>query len=307
MKKTMIFALSAIMMAAGSVTMNAQEKVVTLDQLLKKNQQKEAPKTEQKAEQKTTQKQAAQKQTAQKQKVAKEPKVKAASAGTSVGGFSTAYVQWNFESQKVKAGSSSTSESGNSISGGFSYAFGIAGATPLYLEPGVALKYVWDKDDNWKFNMLSLKVPVNVVYSFAATENFNIEPYAGVYLRGNLLAKQKFEGNGGWDDDDWDDWDEWDDDYYSDFDDDWETTYEAPSSSVGSKDRDLFSKDDMGDAAWKRIQLGMQFGVRARINQKFMIGIGYSMDLTNISKYSVLNTDVTTKFYSIDISLGICF
>ena len=300
MKKTMIFALSAIMMAAGSVTMNAQEKVVTLDQLLKKNQQKEAPKTEKKAEQKTT-------QTAQKQKVAKEPKVKAASAGTSLGGFSTAYVQWNFETMKYSKSGFSSSSSGNSISGGFSYAFGIAGATPLYLEPGVALKYVWDNNNGVKFSMLSLKVPVNVVYSFAATENFNIEPYAGIYLRGNLLAKQKFEGNGGWDDDDWDDWDEWEDDDYSDFDDDWETTYEAPSSSVGSKDRDLFSKDDMGDAAWKRIQLGMQFGVRARINQKFMIGIGYSMDLTNISKYSVLNTDVTTKFYSIDISLGICF
>jgi len=292
MKKTMIFALSAIMMAAGSVTMNAQEKVVTLDQLLKKNQQKEAPKTEKKAEQKTT-------QTAQKQKVAKEPKVKAASAGTSLGGFSTAYVQWNFETMKYSKSGFSSSSSGNSISGGFSYAFGIAGATPLYLEPGVALKYVWDNNNGVKFSMLSLKVPVNVVYSFAATENFNIEPYAGVYLRGNLLAKEKFEGNGGWDDD-WDDWDEWEDDDYSDFDDDWETTYEAPSSSGRSKDSvDLFSKDDMGDDTWNRFQVGLQLGVRARINQKFMIGVGYSQDLSNI-------TD-NTKFHSFDISLGICF
>ena len=292
MKKTMIFALSAIMMAAGSVTMNAQEKVVTLDQLLKKNQQKEAPKTEKKAEQKTT-------QTAQKQKVAKEPKVKAASAGTSLGGFSTAYVQWNFETMKYSKSGFSSSSSGNSISGGFSYAFGIAGATPLYLEPGVALKYVWDNNNGVKFSMLSLKVPVNVVYSFAATENFNIEPYAGIYLRGNLLAKEKFEGNGGWDDD-WDDWDEWEDDYYSDFDDDWETTYEAPSSSGRSKDSvDLFSKDDMGDDTWNRFQVGLQLGVRARINQKFMIGVGYSQDLSNI-------TD-NTKFHSFDISLGICF
>ena len=291
MKKTMIFALSAIMMAAGSVTMNAQEKVVTLDQLLKKNQQKEAPKTEKKAEQKTT-------QTAQKQKVAKEPKVKAASAGTSLGGFSTAYVQWNFETMKYSKSGFSSSSSGNSISGGFSYAFGIAGATPLYLEPGVALKYVWDNNNGVKFSMLSLKVPVNVVYSFAATENFNIEPYAGIYLRGNLLAKEKFEGNGGWDDD-WDDWDDWEDDY-SDFDDDWETTYEAPSSSGRSKDSvDLFSKDDMGDDTWNRFQVGLQLGVRARINQKFMIGVGYSQDLSNI-------TD-NTKFHSFDISLGICF
>ena len=41
----MILALSAMIMAAGTVTVNAQEKVVTLDQILKKNQeQKEAPK-----------------------------------------------------------------------------------------------------------------------------------------------------------------------------------------------------------------------------------------------------------------------
>ena len=62
-----------------------------------------------------------------------------------------------------------------------------------------------------------------------------------------------------------------------------------------------------GDAAWKRIQLGMQFGVRARISNKFLIGIGYSMDLTNISKYEVYHTDISSKFHSFDITLGYCF
>ena len=51
----------------------------------------------------------------------------------------------------------------------------------------------------------------------------------------------------------------------------------------------------------------MQFGVRARINSQFLIGLGYSMDLTNISEYTMLKTDITSKFHSFDITLGYCF
>lgn len=93
--------------------------------------------------------------------------------------------------------------------------------------------------------------------------------------------------------------------------DDW--SRQSNSRTLASKDDDdddsidLFSKDDMGDAAWKRIQLGMQFGVRARISNKFLVGIGYSMDLTNISKYEVYHTDISSKFHSFDITLGYCF
>ena len=47
--------------------------------------------------------------------------------------------------------------------------------------------------------------------------------------------------------------------------------------------------------------------MHARINNQFLIGVGYSMDLTNISKYTILNTDVTTRFHSFDITLGYCF
>jgi hypothetical protein len=55
----------------------------------------------------------------------------------------------------------------------------------------------------------------------------------------------------------------------------------------------------MGGNAWKRFQVGLQLGVRARINNKFVVGLGYSRDLSNI-------TD-NTKFYSFDITAGICF
>ena len=301
MKKTMILALSAIMMAAGSVT--AQEKVVTLDQLLKSQQQKQAQ-TPQKQE-------AAKPATATKTQTKAEKPAKAQSSMsvlTAPVGFSTVYLQYNFESEKVKAGSHSESENGNSVSAGYNYAFPISGTLPLYVEAGIAAKYVWKNKDGQKFNMLSAKVPVNLLYSYPVNESFAIEPYAGLYLRGNIFGKVKYDSNYD-DDDDWggyydddDDWGDDDDDWGS-----WGDSRALAASDDDSKSLDIFSKDDMGDAACKRIQLGMQFGARARINNQFLIGVGYSMDLTNISKYTMLNTDVTTRFHSFDITLGYCF
>ena len=305
MKKTMILALSAIMMATGPVAVNAQEKVVTLDQLMKKNQQQtQTPQKKETAQPKTETQTAktAKKETAQK------PKASTAATGVLAApvAFSSVYLQYNFESQKVKSGSHSESESGNSVSAGYNYAFPISSTLPLYVEAGIAAKYVWKSEDGQKFNMLSAKVPVNLLFSYPVSESFAIEPFAGIYLRGNIFGKLKFDDDSddyGWDDDD-EDWDDWDDD-------DW--SRQSNSRALASKDDDdddsidLFSKDDMGDAAWKRIQLGMQFGVRARISNKFLIGIGYSMDLTNISKYEVYHEDISTKFHSFDITLGYCF
>lgn len=305
----MILALSAIMMAAGTVTVNAQEKVVTLDQLLKSQQQKQAqtPQKQETAKPATETKAAkpAKKETAQK------PKASAAAAGVLAApvAFSSVYLQYNFESQKVKSGSHSESESGNSVSAGYNYAFPISSTLPLYVEAGIAAKYVWKSEDGQKFNMLSAKVPVNLLFSYPVNESFAIEPYAGIYLRGNIFGKLKYDSDSdsdyGWDDDD-----DWDDDW-DNMVDDW--SRQSNSRALASKDDDdddsidLFSKDDMGDAAWKRIQLGMQFGVRARISNKFLVGIGYSMDLTNISKYEVYHTDISSKFHSFDITLGYCF
>ncbi|MBQ3753439.1 MAG: cell envelope integrity protein TolA [Prevotella sp.] len=310
MKKTMILALSAMMMAAGSVTVNAQEKVVTLDQLLKKNQEQKQAQTPQKQEQKAKPETKQQTQKQPKEKAQKQPKSSAAAAGLMAPvGFSTVYLQYNFESQKVKSGSHSDSESGNSVSAGYNYAFPISGTLPLYVEAGIAAKYVWQNENGRKFNMLSAKVPVNLLFSYPVNESFSIEPYAGLYLRGNIFGKIKYDGqsDGGYSYDIDDDDDYWDDDDMVDDWDSWSESRALASSDDGNESLDIFSKDDMGDAACKRIQLGMQFGVRARINKQFLIGVGYSMDLTNISKYTLYNTDITSKFHSFDITLGYCF
>ena len=307
MKKTMILALSAIMMAAGSVSVNAQEKVVTLDQLLKSQQKKqEAAKPETKTQSETK----AKAEKPAKKETAKTPKSSAAAAGLMAPvAFSTVYLQYNFESQKVKSGSHSESESGNSVSAGYNYAFPLSGTLPLYVEAGIAAKYVWQNKDGRKFNMFSAKVPVNLLFSYPVSESFSIEPYAGLYLRGNIFGKVKYDGHsdGGYSYDDDDDDDYWDDDDMVDDWSGWDSRALSASDGGDSESLDIFSKDDMGDAACKRIQLGMQFGVRARINSQFLIGLGYSMDLTNISKYTMLKTDITSKFHSFDITLGYCF
>ena len=271
----MILALSAMIMAAGTVTVNAQEKVVTLDQILKKNQeQKEAPKEVKKE---TTKQEQAPAKTTQA-KAVKETKSKAPFSHLSAAsGYNLVYVQYNAETMKYSKSGNSSSTSYNSVSAGFARVFGVSTA-PIMLEAGVAAKYIWKDKDGVKDNMLSVKTPINVIYPHAFSDAFSLEPYAGFYLRLNVLGKRKVSGGGG--------------SYY----DDDEGYWEGPS---GKSSIDLFSKDDMGDNRFKRFQMGIQVGVRARINNKFVVGVGYSQDMLNITDH--------TKFNSWDFTLGFCF
>lgn len=280
----MILALSAVMMAAGTVAVNAQEKVVTLDQLLKKNQEQKQTQTPQKQE---TAKPAT-------EKPVKQSKAQSGQAALATpADFNTVYVEYNIESQRYSYEGHSSSESGNSISAGFAHAFALSNTMPLYVEPGIAAKYVWKKEDGSKFNMLSLKVPVNLVFAYPVSDAFTIAPYAGAYLRFNLFGKQKIDSKyTDWDDEDWGDVDDWDD---------WYGARSQSKTSVHKvKDSyDVFSKDDMGDDAWNRFNVGMQVGVRAHINNMFVVGVGYTQELTNICDH--------TKFSSVDLTLGIAF
>ena len=168
-----------------------------------------------------------------------QPKAQKAKVGKSVlastgMGFSTFYLQYNAASQKYSHDGHSISTSLPSFSAGYTKAFPLGPS--LYIEPGVALQY----------------------------DGIYIDPYAGVYLRGNILAQYKYEHGG------------------------------------HSETVDLFSKDDMGssDNTAKRMQVGMNLGVRARFS-KFLVGLGYSMDLTDFTKYEKTN--------SFDITLGMTF
>lgn len=141
---------------------------------------------------------------------------------------------------------------------GYSRAFSLSPNIPLYLEVGGALEYSFfspdtDDDDYYYYYddeditnyWLSLKVPVNVVYNIQIPNStIAIAPYAGMRLRGILLAKEKY----------------------------------------GDETYDYFDKDDVGkDATWKRVQVGAQLGTNVKFN-KFFIGLGYGFDITEVAK-----------------------
>jgi len=177
--------------------------------------------------------------------------------------FSTIYAQYNIANSKSSNDEHSESTSMTSFSVGYSYDISVSPDVPFYVEIGAGIQY-WTKSKNdYTSNLLALKVPVNAVYAIPVSDNFSIEPYAGLFARFNILATNKFDG---------------------------ETT-------------NLFSKDDVGEHTANRFQFGFQAGVRARINQAFLIGVGYCMDLNSFQDIH----DTKTKMNSIDITLGYCF
>jgi opacity protein-like surface antigen len=113
--------------------------------------------------------------------------------------------------------------------------------------------------------MISAKIPVNLVYSFQVSDNFRIEPYAGIYGRINIWGQEK----------------------------------------VGDESANILSSDDFGDAACKRFQLGWNAGVQFRITEAFTIGAGYFMDLMKLQNYSSGKHDIKTNFQGFDFTLGI--
>lgn len=188
-------------------------------------------------------------------------------------GFGTLFLQYNPSQIHASYKGNSSNSSVNAFTLGFTYALPLGGI-PLYLEFGAAAQYFfksedidyYDYDDYYgyssshekaKFSMFSIKIPVNVMYSFDVSDAVSIIPYAGLYGRVNVLAQTK----------------------------------------VGDEKANHFSKDDMGDDTWKRFQLGANLGCKARFAKKFAVGIGYYMDITKITDYTTFRGwDITLGF-----------
>lgn len=238
---------------------------------------------------------------------------KSSYSASSTDGWSTFYLQWNPSSISPDKGDS---ESFTGFSVGYSKAFGLSQGLPLFIEAGIGLQYSFknediaedvadilgvDEDDvldicdpKEKFSMFSLKVPVNLVYNWQIpNSSVALAPFVGVTLRYNLSGKNKMEWN-------------LDSDVEKELKDDYEYYYgdegdEMFEEDFGDKDVNLFDKDDMGskDATWKRFQIGWQIGVNARINNKFLVGLSYGSDFSEIFKKAKIKTT--------SITLGYCF
>lgn len=186
--------------------------------------------------------------------------------------FGLFYVQYSPGQFHVKASadgkSESENESVNVISLGYSH-FIPLGDIPLFISPGAAAQWFFKSKDGHKTNIVSVKIPVNLMYSFQVSDAFRIEPYAGVYGRINIWGQQKVDGE-----------------------------------SVN-----IFSDSDMGDAAAKRFQLGWNAGVNFRITDAFTIGAGYYMDILKLQDYSTkvygYSIDYSARFQGFEFTLGV--
>ena len=272
------FLTMAALIAFGTAV--CAQNVITLDEMqARKKQQQQQP---------------------QQQQVVQE-KVSYSSASDNEA-FGTFFLQYNPTWMYSKMSSGSYSASNTELMHGFSLGYLESiplGDIPLYIEFGGAVQFFYLSkdahatgfdpgyydDDDWedyyyddfggssnhkqKFTMLSVKIPVDVMYSFDINDGFSIQPYAGIYTRINILGKYK----------------------------------------IGDESANIFSKDDMGkDGTYNRFQVGLQAGCKFRFGQKFTAGIGYYRDIApKLFNYSEHGAKSSIILHGLDITLGLNF
>lgn len=154
--------------------------------------------------------------------------------------------------------------------------FGLTQRLPLYMEAGAAIQYRSYKEEESdsyggyevsysdKYTMLSLNIPINLLYRFNITDDFSVSPYFGFDFRVNLLGKNKYE--------------------------------ETYDSETDSYDWNLFDDDDMDNEAWKRFQAGWHIGVGLDY-RAIHFGVEYGTDFNEIAEKSKFaTTSVTLGF-----------
>ena len=197
------------------------------------------------------------------------------------GGWSTVWAEYNPVTFNVDV-KGADNQTATGISLGYSMALQLIPDGSLFLEPGLGVQYTFYTEDKSassmgysvkaenKFNMWSLKVPVNLLYRFEiGNSGFSLSPFAGLTLRYNLSAQIKSTA-----------------------------TVNGQSETIKTN---LFKNSDMGgsDNTWNRFQIGWQAGLKAIIGNAFLIGASYGTDFTEIAE--------KTKIQTATVSLGICF
>ena len=159
------------------------------------------------------------------------------------------------------------------------FAFGYAKAIPLvgdlYLEPGGEFQWYFKKHEaelyDTHFNMLSLRIPVNAVYDLDLG-GITLRPYAGFYGRFNMLAKEKYEGQG------------------------------------HTSRQNLFKlKDGNNNRIYKHFQIGMQFGGTVVLANKYTAGFGYGFDFNPLTKVKAGGKVYKQKYSQLSLSAGLLF
>lgn len=159
-----------------------------------------------------------------------------------------------------------------SISGINLFSIGISSATPLagssfLAEFGGYVDWVnWKKSesgDSVGVNVIGARVPINLMYPFALADGITVYPYAGLNARVLVFGQASVK-------------------------------YDGEKETV-----DIFSDND-SDVKIKRLSLGYQLGLRARISN-IMVGIGYEEMLTSLIDEEMV------KVGGLTLSLGFPF
>ena len=164
---------------------------------------------------------------------------------------------------------------------GYLRGFSLTRKIPLYMEIGMAFQYRTYKDEEDgtvsyegytfdggytdKYTMMSLNIPVNLLYRFNINDDFSISPYFGLDFRINISADRKLE------------------------------VYIEDENE--SEEYDLFEKDEAQtagfDDAWGRFQAGWHIGVG--LDYKALhIGVEYGKDFNEIAKKAKISTTSIT-------------
>lgn len=211
-------------------------------------------------------------------------------------GWNTIYVEWNPSTMSFSGNNKKIDFYGGftGFSIGYSRTILISQKLPLFVDAGVAWQFSFKSksesskrnDESTKLSLLSLKLPVNLVYKFDIPNcPISLMPFVGVTFRGNVWGKMK--------------WKEYDN-YYEENDD-----YSAS----------LFDKHDMGylvgyhiqhidydkydyDYTWKRLQMGWQAGLKAYIANKFIVSGSYGTDFNEIVKDYKVHTGTVSVGYT---------
>lgn len=186
--------------------------------------------------------------------------------------------------------------SATGFSATYSKAWSISQSSPIFIEGGVGLQYAFDTEDlgdmvndsdgkvtlQQKYNLLTLKVPVNIMYAFSVpNSNVKIAPFAGLTANINILGTTKydFEMTG----------------IYGSYESELMSYIESTYGKKATESRNLFDKDDMGskEATWNRFVLGAQIGANVYFD-KWYFGASYGFGLTEIAEKCKMNVSSIT-------------
>ncbi|MEE3416259.1 MAG: outer membrane beta-barrel protein [Prevotella sp.] len=205
-------------------------------------------------------------------------------------GWNDIYVQYNIVKNGAyddldKDTKKEVSGTINGFSVGYNKAINISPSMPLFLLIGGAFEYNFKSEDyteshsssryeyEYSGNAISLKVPVSVTYHFDLSDQFGIEPFAGLNARYYISGKIKEE---------------------------WSRYYNDKLEKSDSEEGDPFDKDDAKNPA-NRFIIGGQIGVTAVFSNQFTATLSFDHDLTKI------HDDLDDKCYRINIGIGYRF